>query len=223
MMRKLVMILALGLSLQGCGNTPDRADAAVSLKAIARIPALLAQRSAGDVDPAQLATLREALEADGQPVISVALPGLKYASLMAPYYPSRDAMTWSSPGYETVTLKDGILQSSRGFGPDLMASAGPGIAQVSAASGSVHRVYEYLNGLDVPVQMDYDCDFAAGGAQRVTVLDQVYDTRLVVETCYKGADRFENRYWFDKGGKIRQSEQRLSPGTAPMLIQRIVD
>lgn len=223
MMRKLVMLLALGLALQGCGNTPDRADAAISLQAVARVPALLAQRWRGGADPAQLTSLRQALEADGKPVISVALPGVKYASLMVPYYPSKDAMTWSSPGYETVTLKDGILQSSRGFGPDLMASSAPGIGQVSAASGSFHRIYEYLDGLDAPVQMDYDCDFAEGGAQRVTVLDQAYDTRLVVETCFKGEDRFENRYWFDKGGKIRQSEQRLSPGTAPMLIQRIVD
>lgn len=222
MMRKLTAVLALGLALQGCGNTPDRADASASLQALKLLPTLLQRR--GAPDPAQLTALRQALEADGKPVISVALPGLKFAALMVPYYPSKGgSMTWSSVTFETVTLKDGILQSSRGLGPDLMASVAPGIGQVSQASGSFHRIYEYLDGGDVARQVDYDCDFAAGGAQKVTVLDQSYDTRLVVETCFKGADRFQNRYWFDGGGKIRQSEQRLAPGTAPMRIQAIVE
>lgn len=218
---KLALLLALALA--GCGNSREQADIKVSLQALRQIPGLILGRQAPP-DPAAIAQVRQALEADGKPAINISLPALKYATLMVPYYPSKDgAMTWANGSYETVTLRQGVLVWTRGLGPDLMASQGPDLAQISSASGSVHRIYEYLDGGDQPQQYDYDCDFSPGGPAQVAVLGLVYDTRLVIEDCSKGADRFQNRYWFDKGGKIRQSEQLLAPGAEPMLLQHVID
>lgn len=223
MIKHLAGLALLAVVLMGCGNAEDSSVVSASLQALRQLPGQVLRPRGAAPDPAAVAQLRAALQADGKPVVSVALPDARYAALMVPYYPSRVGQVWSSMTYETVTLVDGILVQSRGFGPDIMASAAPSAAEVSAASGSFHRVYEYIDGADTATRLDYDCDFAPGGAEQVVVLGQAYDTRRVTETCFKGADRFTNVYWFDKGGKIRQSDQRLAPGIAAMRLQRVMD
>ena len=218
-MKRLIVLLFLA----ACGNTPDSADTSLSLRALRAIPAALVARPAAPT-AAELAQTRAALQASGQPAIQVHAPGLNYSAFMVPYFPTKGgALTWSSGTYETVTLRDGILVWTRGLGPDLMASQAPSLAQVRAGQGSFHRIYEYLDGGDAVQSYDFDCDFAAKGPDSLTILDFSYQAQLVVETCSRGDQRFENRYWFDSSGKIRQSEQLLVPGMAPLRIQAVVD
>ncbi len=213
------ILFAVLVLLHGCGNSSDVITAGASFGRISG-----AGVSGANRDASQPESLRAALEADGKPVISVTVPSLNYTALMAHYYPGHfGAMVWSSMTYETVALRDGIVTQTRGFGRDIMASQTPGLAQIRATSGGFHRVYEYLDGDDQAIQVNYDCDFVSSGSEAVIVLGRSYQTHKVTERCSSPSFHFDNIYWIDGSGKIRQSSQLLAPGLDSMLIQSIID
>lgn len=219
-MRHLALLAVLAL-VAACGNSNEADTARGSLDAIKGIGALVSGRKPAPPDVAQI---RAALEAAGKPVVSVSWAERGYSNFMAPYYPPRGGVqTWASATIETVSLREGVLVQSRGFGPDLMAAQAPSLGQIASASGRFHRIHEYLDGGDRPVQMDFDCSFAPGGAEEVVILDRRYAANRVDETCSSGAVSFTNRYWFQSGGKLRQSAQILAPGLQPLVIQHIMD
>lgn len=223
----LFALLLTGLALAGCGNDQQADDTQVSLKAGAKIGSLaLSLGGKGQsqaMSPAAIAALRGALETSGQPIYAVAVPDLGYANLMAPYGQNGAVQTWASMSYETISMRDGILVATRGFGPDIMTTVTPDIAQVRRASGSFARSYYYLDGADQKLLLTYACTFAPSGTETVIVLGKAYGTHRVTESCAGVDSPFVNTYWFDGGGKLRQSDQRLAPGLKPMRLQRVID
>lgn len=220
-----VLLGALSL-LASCGNAPDARDSQNTLAAGKQLTGLVSSKLNGNsatLDPAAVATLRNTLEKDGQPIYSVSVADLTYANLMAPYGQNGNVQTWASMSYETVSLRDGILVATRGFGPDLMSSVAPDLAQVRNASGNFHRIYYYLDGADQTQSYGMDCQFVPSGAADVTVLGKVYATRSVIETCSGSGYDIKNVYWFDSSGKLRQSDQVMTLGLSPMRLQRVID
>ena len=223
----LLAALLAGLALTGCGTDPQAGDTQLSLKAGVKLGSLVlnfAQKPGGQaLDASATATLRAALEKSGQPIYAVAVGDLGYANLMAPYGQNSNVQTWASTSYETVSMRDGMVVATRGFGPDMMTSVAPAVAQVAHASGSFQRSYYYLDGADQRTVETYDCSFAPAGSETVVVLGKPYATRKVIETCTGSDSPFDNAYWFDGSGKLRQSDQRLAPGLKDMRLQRVID
>lgn len=215
--------------LAACGNGDEALDARNSLNAGKGLFSVVLAGKGKPVpvltnlDPAIGTPVRTALEQSGLPAIAVGLPGRGYLSFMGIYGQNGPVTTWVSQTYETVSLRDGILVATRGFGPDLMTAVAPELSQVSRASGSFHRIYYYLDGADQTVSTDYDCDFAAAGKETITVLGKAYVTRKVTESCDGPHKPFENAYWFDGSGRLRQSAQRMTPDLSLMTLQRVID
>lgn len=228
-MRNTFCLVALlsGLALAGCGSDPEAADGQRSLLAGVKLGSLvvnLAHKPGSEgLDPTEAAALRVALTKSGQPIYAVSIVDLGYANLMAPYGQNGPVQTWASTAYETISMRDGIVVATRGFGPDIMTTVAPDIAQVSRASGSFARSYDYLDGADQKYQLTYACTFAPVGTETVTVLGKAYATRRVTEFCVGSDSSFENTYWFDGAAKLRQSDQRLAPGLKAMRLQRVID
>lgn len=213
--------------LLGCGNTTE-ADQSKNflsgLKVLATSVAKLGQkRTNPKVDAATLASLRGILVQVGKPILSVTVKKTSYANMMTPYGQNRSVQTWASGAPETVSLRDGILVATRGFGPDMMTSDAPDLSQVRAASGGFHRVYYYLDGADQPQALGFDCRYQAGSPDTVTVVGMSYATHRVTEDCANPIYQFQNVYWFDGSGKLRQSDQFVSPELAYMRLQRVID
>lgn len=226
----LLGLLSLCLPLlAACGNGGDAVDARNSInagKSLFTTNLFGPRKPAPDLtrlDPAAAAPIRTALEAAGQPAYAVGIPSRGYLTFMGVYGQNGPVKTWVSQSYETVSLNDGILVATRGFGADLMTADAPDLSQVSRASGSFHRIYYYLDGADQTYSTDYDCDFAPAGSETVTVLAKSYATRKVTESCQAPNDSFVNTYWFDGRGSLRQSAQRMTPGISPVTLQRVID
>ena len=219
-----LFVLATTLLLTGCGNDSAAGDYQRPFKAIvAKLQGGQAAPTLATLDQSGIATLRAALEADGQSIYLVVNPALKYTNLMAPYGQNGDVQTWASQDYETMSLRAGMLVATRGFGADLMSSTGPSVAQIAAGRGSTQRRYHYLDGADQPHQFDYACILAARGSDSVTVLGKSYATNKVTESCSGASGSFVNEYWFDLGQNLRQSSQMIAPGTANLILQRVID
>jgi hypothetical protein len=222
----LTAALTLGL-LSACGNDQAARDAKMTMptgqKVAALFAGLLGPKTAKPVDPAAVAAVRKQLEQAGQPVVLVRVARFGYANLMAPYGQNGPISTWASSSSQSVSLKDGILVATRGFGPDLMSARVPDLAQVRQAKGYFHRGYSVLDGADQGHVSEYDCTFAEAGHENIDVFGKTYATRKVAESC-EGPDlTFENAYWFDDRGILRQSDQHATAGMPTVRVQRIID
>lgn len=213
--------------LVGCGNSNNAdqsKDTLAGLKALALSVGQLGHKSAKpNLDPAALASIRNILAGVGKPILSVTIKKTHYAGMMTPYGQNRNVQTWASGTPETVSLRDGILVATRGFGPDMMTSIGLDAAQVRSAAGGFHRVYYYLDGDDQPQSLAFDCQYTSNGPDSVTIIGLSYATHRVTEDCANPSSKFQNVYWFDGSGKLRQSDQFVSPQLASLRLQRVID
>ena len=214
------------LLLAGCGNSQTAGEMSGPIKTLLAGVGLSKkadQPTLAVMNPAQLAAIRTALEQGNTPVFHVAAANLNYVNLMTPYGDNAGVKTWSSTNSETMSLRDGMLVATRGFGIDLMSAKTPSIAQIAKGSGGSLRSYYYLDGADQPVRLDYTCVVSSGGTDSISVLGKTYATRKVVEACSGEYDSFDNAYWFDHGLHLRQSSQRVAPALGNLVMQRVVD
>jgi len=225
--RKLVgFALAALLALAGCGSDSTVEDLRGQVRVIAAFVAPGATRGGPDLaqlDPAAAQALRARLEAAGQPSLLVANPGQRFAEVMTPYGRNGGVETWTSANRTTISLRNGLLVASRGFGPDLMSSSVPDIAKVSSGAGTTQRSFYYLGGADERLAFDFDCTLASLGSETIAVLGKSYATRKVSESCSHPLGSFVNVYWFDNRLNLRQSRQVVTLGMDSLLIQRIID
>jgi hypothetical protein len=120
--------------------------------------------------------------------------------------------TFSTADKITVTLRDGVLISTRGLVPDLMSAAVPSARQIAQGQGSHRRSYQVLDGLDQTVSRVFDCSLSRGGSETLTIAGRSHATRIVEEACTSPEGSINNGFWIDGRGKIRQSTQ--STGTS---------
>jgi len=229
MMRKVLLPVLLAvavLGLQACGDSTIEGNSPYKEQTLLKLLAKIGEdyeESVAEITPSQAAALRQSLEADGQPIVLAQYPALRYLQLMAPLGQNRDVTTWSSTEFQTLALRQGMLISSRGFGDDLMGSVGPTTAQVARGTGTMIRQYVYLDGADQRVTREFRCSLATSGNEVIQVLGRSHQVRKVVEDCSGASGAFQNRFWFDPSGKMRQSEQMLGPQNQKILLQFVID
>lgn len=174
-------------------------------------------------DAATVAAGRKLLEEAGKPVILMTDAGSGLAGFMGVLGENGAVQTWATPEYLTIGLRDGVLISTRGFGADLMSAEAPDLAVLSAASGQYQRRFYYLDGADQSQVYNYVCTLQNAGAAQVTLLGKTYETRRVTEKCTGKQGDFENDFWFDASGALRQSSQMRLQGVENLQLQRIID
>lgn len=228
-MRYLLLALAAAVTLSACGNDPSfntfgggAFPLLAAIKAKTAPPPILGNPN----DPAIRAgilNLRAGLQKQGQPLILASNASLKFGTLLAPFGGSNGVETWSSTGYQTISLRDGMMVATRGFGPDLMSSVLPSTATIAAAQGTTIRRYSYLDGADKPQTLDFTCQLASAPPESIEVMAKPYATRKVTEACSGPHGSFTNEYWFDHGTNLRQSKQFFAPRLNNMFMQRVID
>lgn len=209
--------LALMVALAACGS--DKTGPS-TFKAIKGLVAASAGLGKGAAAPAPALT-RADLQKVGAAVTVVELQGL--TMYMVPAGTNRGVTTWTSAEDRTVSLRDGVMVATRGFGPDIMQTAAPTAAQLASGRGTLQRSYYYLDGADQTQRFDYTCTLAFAGIETITVFDRQHTTRHVTETCRNPAVEFTNNYWFENGNFIRKSKQLLVPEWGYATVSRVID
>lgn len=226
--RRFAIGAALALGLSACGS--DKGPPALPIKAIltAQIEML---KGGGDApaaavaapDPAVLAEGRRVLQEAGQPVISVTDRSLGLAAFMVPLGQNADVVTWASPEYQTLGMRDGVILATRGFGADLMSAVVPSAAALRAGVGAHQRVHYVLDGADQTREQRFGCQLSVSNGETIAILGLSYLTKKVDEVCTGAAGSFTNSYWFDDAGLIRQSRQVRAVGVENLQLQAIID
>ncbi len=191
------------LTLAGCGNDTERTGVWTNLRDAAAAfgtarnapPPAVPELTPAQVDGSPLRLLLLQVESDGR--------GTGLARIST----NRGTETYSTADAITVTLRDGVLIATRGLVPDLMSAQAPSAQAIARGAGSHQRQYHTLAGDDSQVTESFTCTLQGQGSQTLTIAGRSHATRVVAESCAGESGRFENRYWIDTRGKIRQSSQ----------------
>ncbi len=156
----------------------------------------------------------------GAATILMALPATGWGGLLRQMGENGNRITWTGITGKTVTTQDGVLVATRGFGSDLYASDVDGVyPALLAGGGTFSRSMEFLNGNDRIARVDLHCSIERKNADTVSIQENSFATTRFEETCTSDQIAFVNVYWLGNEGKIRQSQQWMSPSVTHLLIQ----
>jgi len=214
--RRSIVLCALAL-LAGCGSEQQRNGLFEIGRSVTRLVGDAGARS-GVLGAENLTATDAQLRRSGRPLIKVTRADLGLGAALSMADNKGSAVIWRSADGNTVTLFNGLLIATRGFGNDLASAKVP---SVRAGTGDVLREHYYLGGDEVMRRHAFFCDFRDGGRQALNLLGVTFDTDLVVETCTGDIDSFENRYWFNDQGGILKSVQWASPEIGALVIEYV--
>jgi hypothetical protein len=212
-MRRALPILGLAAAalLSACSSSEEIMGTQVAAQQ------LLAALNPAPAEPFPEPT-RAQLDADGRPLLRAFIPDRDANALLFQIGANGPFQTWATVDAKTLSLNDGLLTQTRGLGGDLMSSRLPPGAAIRSARGQVTRMHTYLGPNDQTLVIEFDCVLSDQGAEQVTISGLGYATRRVAERCAGPGIAFENLYWVQSGGKIRQSLQWVGPDVGNVAL-----
>jgi len=165
----------------------------------------------------------KALASTSGQVIVVAIPQSDALSVMQEIERNGPYVTIGTATRQSITLKNGIMTSSRGLGEDLMSSETNAVQGLIAkrATGSAPRINRFLDGENLTVSQQLFCNVNPRSQGRLTM--GVIDTPVtkVTESCLSDDLVFTNTYQVTPGGRVVQSRQWHSPLNDYIAIQSL--
>lgn len=204
--------LALATALAGCSTDEAFNESAASVRATgARIAGAVTGRRAGGAVAAPPAATRESIDAAPRPIRFVSIEKFGATAPLAELSRNGDVTVFASQDGVQFALRDGVLIATRGLAVDLMSAAAPSAATLRRGTGAHGRAYFTLDGTNATVRADFRCTLETAGRETLQIIGLTVPTTLVVERCSGGGASFENRFWFDDRGRIRNARQWINP------------
>jgi hypothetical protein len=217
---RLAALLALA-AVSGCGSGTDDTLSNIRETMFARL-----KTSQAELEAARAATNAavvadpEALRNFESPILLVIVEKLDSVGLIGPVTDKGFESVWFSADGKSLAFREGQIIASKGLLTDLESANLP---DVRRARGEVVRDHYYRDGDEVIRRYRYHCVIEEKGPAKAQVLDRIYPTTLVTETCRNGNVSFANAYYLGPVGEIRLSRQWLSPEVGYVEVQKVQD
>lgn len=217
MTHRLGLALMGALLLSACGNDSEPTSNGALLKSLSSSGMAQLRGGADAAPPMTRARLAEVLT----PVMLMTIERTGVEALFAEIETSRGVETWSSVDDITISLRNGVIVATRGFGADLMAASVPAVTLASGGGQGHMRRHSTLSGTDQPVLTEFACQFSRDGVKAVDIVQISYQLTHIVETCTAGDLSFQNDFWIGSDQKIRKSRQWISPEAGFITIEDV--
>lgn len=217
MTHRLGLALIGAFLLSACGNDPEPTSNGAVLKSLSSAGMARITSGGTAAEPITRARLAEVVT----PVMLITIERTGVEALFAEIETARGVETWSSVDDLTISLRNGVIVATRGFGPDLMAASVPSVSLASGNGQGHTRRHSTLNGEDQPVQTDFACRFVSDGVKAVEIVEITYQLTHIAETCTAGDVSFQNEFWIGSDQKIRKSRQWISADGGFLTIEDV--
>lgn len=205
--------------LAACGNDPEQGSGRQIAQAVTSGAKAV---TAGRTAPAGGGGIsREVLAQVISPAMVVTIDNKGQQAIIGELRSRNGVETWASVDDVTISMRDGVIVATRGFGADLMAADVPSVARLREGASAYQRAHVLLNGEDQPIRSLYTCTATRVGPQGIDLYGVSYSTHLVQETCEGGGVRFRNDFWIGSDGSLRKSRQWLSPDAGYLTIEDV--
>lgn len=216
--------VCLGL-LAGCGNDTGKTENA-RLAGLAFNEIFGALKSnkgeAGPkVDPEALSA--KALATTPGPLLLVSFEKLGGASVVGLYGENGAKRTFALSKDQTVTLRHGLLEATRGYANDLMSAETEGVGALirSRRAGQAQRIQRYLDGEWVERPLILTCTVQPGEGKSFSFAGVGYSGTQVAEHCTGGGVSVDNVYLVSADGRILMSRQWVGPEIGNVSLQTL--
>lgn len=207
------------LFLSACGSEADTSSNSNAdlLRSVAASTVARVKGSEAAAEPMTRARLAEVVT----PVMLLTVDASGKQALIAEIQTNQGVATWSTVDDITISLRNGVIVATRGFGADLMAAAVPAVLSGVGQGQSHRRVHTLLNGEDKPIRTQFTCTFRNDGSQVIDIVEVKYQATQITESCVASERRFENVYWISGDRQMRKSRQWISPEVGFLTIQDV--
>lgn len=176
---------------------------------------------------AEIALLNAAVTADPEglrnfeaPILVIDAEDIGAVAVIGPLVTRGDESLWYSADNNSVGFRNGLVVATRGLVGDLQSAAEPDIRRTR---GPAVRDHYYRDGDEVIRRYRYYCEITDKGPASAEVLDRIYPTRLIEESCAGEGQTFTNAYWIGTGGEIRLSRQWVGPKIGHFKVLKVQD
>ncbi|HCP80958.1 MAG TPA: hypothetical protein DIT67_04975, partial [Octadecabacter sp.] len=121
----------------------------------------------------------------------------------------------------SITIEEGVISATRGFGADLMGLQTPVVGAALQEPSNYIRTHDLLNGLGQIERLDYQCVSSFMKEETLEVSDKSYETTAYSEVCEGEQYSFTNTYWLTSDGTFVQSVQWISPELGHIGYQKL--
>ena len=143
------------------------------------------------------------------------------ASAMVQIGTNGSRATWVSTEGASVTIEQGVIVGTRGFGSDLMGLQTPIAGAALQQPSNYIRTHDLLNGLGQIERHEYQCVSSFLKEETLEISEQSYATTAFTESCQGENYSFENTYWITSEGTFVQSVQWISPELGHIGYQKL--
>ncbi|MBJ3762713.1 YjbF family lipoprotein [Maribius pontilimi] len=210
-----ILALIALTAIAGCSNRDSSDERGLTREVVGALSSVFRR---GD-DASTRITLTDAqLNASPADLMLMKVPELGSEAGLVTHAQNRDVTTWITPDGTAVSLKDGQVVSTAGFGSDIAS------AQVPDLRGGAERVvrdhYRLLGDEDIHL-IRYFCALRRSG-DTVSVTGRSFATTRIDEECRtEDGQTAQNVYWIDGRGVVRQSRQFVSPQLGYIELQAV--
>lgn len=208
-----LILAAFGLA--ACGN--DASDATTLFRAL---PAKLQGKSetASAVTAQQVA---QALQATESPIMLFDAQTRKSQFIGIEIQRNGAYQTFASSTRQSITVRNGVISATRGFGGDLMSSELDGLLALVTArrAGNTTYVQRFLTADDQTVTVTYSCTVTPGGTTPVQSGTVNTTGQAVSAACTGDGTSFEAVFVVDPRGRVVGARQWLGDLIGTMIAQ----
>lgn len=225
---RLLLLGALFAGLTAC-SSEEQTQASLGKIALAMVQERLKHKdveTAGATKAAPKVT-REQMQALGRPVIFASVPRFGTGVAAVELAKNGPYRTFIGADQATVTLRDGIITSTRGQLVDLIAQD-LSISSLTLFRGTEPKTYtktqRHLTGESTLVTYKYNCAIAPlPDLETLTVFGKNHSVRKFAELCRRVGRAFQNDYWVGASdGVVWKSNQSVSKEVGHVTFQRVV-
>lgn len=211
-MKNRFMVLAItSLILSACSsknNNPSEIREVIKGEVTRTLAARKAKKSgAATTAPAELKRVQ--LAGITKPIAQIEIANVGVKTLFTVVSESGDYDIYFNKAEQSLTVKNGVLTATRGFGNDLLAAD---------FRNRKKKVYSYINPENHVAKLTVSCEITAQIPERIEIVERSYQTIKTEEVCKSKAASFKNRYWRDEAGKMWRSEQWIGPRIGHAII-----
>lgn len=178
------------------------------------------------VDPTKVIT-REMLDASSQPLILIRVPTRQIIATLGLFPGETLGAVWLGADGSSISTDNGILRATRGMSYDLV-SADTGPTQKALSTVKAGQVFAYERSYKYIVEDNRDlivtvqCELNVVKSTSVEIFKRDYPVMEYVEACNNDMLSYENRYWREFSGKMRNSLQWQGTDIGYIMIETLI-
>jgi hypothetical protein len=191
------------------------------MKAITLISLALTAGCAAQPQDIRTIITPASIAASTTPLLFVELKDTSQQAIMSLTGRNDDVVTWSTADGKSISLRNGILVATRGFGFDLMSAEVTGT--IVALNGGP-RVYErfatYLDGTNRTVIRSFSCTMSGPQSEVINSFDRVVQVYLWIEDCSSLEGNVQSEFWL-AGNDVWRTTQQGHTSLGEILTERL--